>query len=318
MTSSDRGWLKRAVVTSALLASVAGAGNARADTDEQKAVTLFEKGRRLARDQRCAEAIAPFLESIRYAEGVGPLLNLGACYETLGKTASAYKYFTRAEKVAAERSDKRRDEAAQRAKAIERDLSTLTIRIPPMIRAGAEVKVDGEPWPRERWNNAIEIDPGPHTIEMTSPQAPKQSETLQVGPKADHVEWSAPVLLSGPKAATEDVPPSSKGGREQEEAGSTQQTLGYVAAGAGGLGLVIGSVFGLMAINRHSEVTGRCPTYPRCSAADRAFLDEANSGSKEAGTLSLVGFVAGAALLATGIVLLTTAPKSRAKSAAAR
>ena len=37
----------------------------RADSaDEQTAVVLFEKGRKLARDGRCADAIAPLLESV--------------------------------------------------------------------------------------------------------------------------------------------------------------------------------------------------------------------------------------------------------------
>lgn len=316
MTSSELGRIRRVLAMGALLFTTTATLPARAESDEQKAMALFEKGRRLARDQRCAEAIAPFLESIRYVEGVGPLLNLGNCYETLGKTASAHKYFRQAERVAREKEDKRREEAAQRARAVEKDLSTLTIRVPPMLRANAEVRVDGESWSKDKWNTPVDIDPGMHDIELLAPPQPKQTERIEVRPKGDHVEWNAPVALSAPKAATEDVPPPKKESDASESPGSTQRTIGYVAAGVGGVSILVGSIFGIVAINRHAEVTGRCPTYPRCSIEDKAFLDDANASSKQAGAISLVGFIAGVALLATGIALVKTTAPAKTTAAA--
>jgi hypothetical protein len=315
--------VRHRLAASTLVLALATAGAASGDTpNEQRAVVLFEKGRRLARDGRCAEAIAPLLESIRYAEGVGSLLNLGACYETLGKTASAHRWFVRAEELAAARADKRRDEAAQRAKSLEKELSVLVVQVPSSLRDVAQVRVDGEPLPRDRWGVAIPVDPGSHDIEVVVPPNPKQADTVNVRAKGDRVEWTVPLPKKPPYELA--APPPTTIGKAPNEVGdpskavgehgptpapwSTQRTLGAVASGAGLVGLTLGGVFGVISVSKHASVTGRCPSYPTCSASDRGTLDTMNDAAKSAGTISTIAIVAGVLLLASGAVLYFTAP----------
>ena len=300
------------------LAALLGSSPAGAETDEQRAISLFEKGRKLARDGRCAEAIAPLLESIRYAEGVGPLLNLGNCYEVLGKTASAHRWFMKAQEVAAARDDlKRREEATQRAQAIEKDLSTLVVQVPPAMRSpSVEVRVDGEVLPSDRWGVPFPVDPGTHQVEVVAPPHPKETGTVTVRGKGDRVTWTATapatVTVAAPAAALAPVPAKTGGRRPSlEPESSSQRTLGLVTGGVGVAGVAAGAIFGVISISAHSSVVGRCPSYPTCSSADRSVLDEMNSRAEMTGTASTISFVAGAILLAGGAALFFTAPSAR-------
>lgn len=281
--------------------------------DEKRARELFEKGRNLAKDGRCAEALAPFQESLKYAEGVGTLLNLGNCYETLGKTASAHRSFLRAADVATKNDDKRREEAKERAKSIEKEVSSLLIHVPINLKSSAEIRVDGESWPKERWDVPWPIDPGVHDIEVIAPPRPKQTESITVKPHGDKADWA--VLAKDP--ATSPVPPPKsdhpKDPKDRGDEGASQRTLGLVTGGAGALGIVGGIVAGVISISAHSSLVGRCTSYPKgCDPADRQQLDGMNDNAMLSGNVSTVSFIVGAVLLAAGAGLyFTAAPAKR-------
>ncbi|MBX3223829.1 MAG: tetratricopeptide repeat protein [Labilithrix sp.] len=320
--------MRRAGLFAALcLGAVLASTPAHAETDEQRAISLFDKGRKLARDGRCADAIAPLLESIRYAEGVGPLLNLGNCYETLGKAASAHRWFMRAQEVAAARDDLvRRREATQRAQAVEKDISTLVVHVPPPMRSPrVEVRVDGEVLPRDRWGAPTPVDPGAHRIEVIAPPDATRTASVTVGDKGDRVEWSAgesspagastPEPARAPAAALAPVPEANREARGADvgSGSPTQRTLGLVTGGVGLGGLAAGAIFGVISISAHSSVVGACPSYPVCSSKDRVALDDMNGRAETTGTISTIGVVAGAILLAGGAALFFTAPPTRAE-----
>jgi hypothetical protein len=304
-----------ALLVLALLAAVAWAPAAAAETDEQRAVALFDKGRKLAREGRCGDAVPILLESIRYAEGVGALLNLGNCYESLGKTASALRSFLRARELAASKSDPRSDEAAARARTLEREVPTLTIHVAPRVREGREtvVKVDGELWPRERWDTPVPIDPGAHAIELTAREGdrtPRDTHPVTVA-RAEHAEIDlAPP--SEPPRPTHQVEPATSAARRDEAkpetGGGTQRTLSFVVGGAGAAGLVVGAILGVLSLTTHASIVGRCPSYPTCSTTDQAALAPLNDRASAEGTVSTVAIASGAALLAGGLALFLTAP----------
>jgi hypothetical protein len=310
--------LRRRSASASACAAIAGAAvffalPARADTDEQRAVSLFEKGRKLARDGNCVDAIPPLLESVRYVEGVGPLLNLGTCYEALGKTASAHRWFARAEEVASTKKDPRRDEAAQRASALEKGLPMLTVHVAPAVRASAEVRVDGETWPRERWEVPIPIDPGTHDVELRTPpdrvethplhitQGQHLDVTLVPVPPASSLSPAAPAekkQRSAPTLATNDAPMPG------------QRKLALALGGVGLAGTLVGSLFGALSIRAHGRVVDACPQYPTCtSGANNDAIAGDNRDASHDGTISTVAIVAGLALLASGTALWFTAPE---------
>src|SRR4051812_6541155 len=176
------------------------AGHARADADgpEERATKLFEQGRALARAGRCAEAVPVFLESVRQAVGIGSMLNLGHCYEELGKTATAYQQFKRTEDAAASRGDARSAEAHARAEALAPTLSTITTNVIDKSETELALRLDDQPLPRERWGIAVPVDPGTHVLEMSSPRRGRTLQSVVVRAGADRATLVVPALVGPP------------------------------------------------------------------------------------------------------------------------
>jgi hypothetical protein len=286
---------------------------ARADAgDEGKAVTLFEQGRKLAREGRCADAVPVLLESIRHAEGVGALLNLGSCYQTIGKMASAHQAFVRAEEVAASRDDAgRRQEAARRAESIAKDVSVLVIHVPAAVDSPElEIRLDGVILPRARWEQSMPVDAGSHEIEIVTPPALKQSSSVTVRGSGERAEWTASRFPPAPPPISNHLDTRSDNLTAIPRS-PAQRTLGIVTGAVGVGGVLTGTIFGLVSLSAHSSVLDRCASYPVCPSSDRAVIDDRNDRAAVTGTISTIGFVAGAVLLAAGAVLFFTAPQPR-------
>jgi hypothetical protein len=291
-------------------AAVAHSGSARAQTpNEQRGMELFERGRELTREGRCAEAIPFFTASLEQAPAVGPLLNLGHCYETLGKTASAADAFSRAAEVAAQRNDPRKEEAVAREQALEPFLSTLRIVVPKNIQPTVlEVRIDGAPLPRSQWDLERPIDPGSHALEVGFTGRGHRATTVIVGAKGDHASYVVtapdPPATIGPPPATEPATDTTNEGRS-----SAQRTVGLVTGAAGIAGLVAGAVFGVLSLNARADVHDTCPAYPHCPmSANMSDLDSKNDSAIHAGNAATIAFVSGGALLAIGAVVLLSAP----------
>jgi hypothetical protein len=67
-------------------------------------------------------------------------------------------------------------------------------------------------------------------------------------------------------------------------------------------------------MSKHSDAKAACTSYPdHCDSSGAA--DGPNASSRTWATVSTIGFVAGGAAVATGVVLLLTAPKSERPTA---
>lgn len=300
--------LRTGPIVLAAVLSFGGAARAEGGGPEARATNLFEQGRALARDGHCAEAVPLLLESLRQAAGIGPMLNLGLCYEELGKTATAYGQWKRAEEVAAARRDPRSAEAHARAEALAPTLSTLTASVVDASEEALALRLDDETLPRERWGVAVPVDPGTHVLEVSSPRRGRTLLSVIVRAQAHHATLVVPALVAPPAG-----PP-----RDAGQPGSMQRTVGYGLAGAGVLGVVVGSVFGILSIAKHSSVVDQCPAYPTCNPFARAAIDDENGSARTAGNLSTVSFVVGGALLLSGVLLVLTAPSARRDALATR
>jgi len=95
----------------------------------------------------------------------------------------------------------------------------------------------------------------------------------------------------------------------------TQNSLGYITLGLGGAGLIVGSVSGILAYSAHEDLLDYCDDRNKstCIITDpqgtkhAAALQKKDDMEKFA-TIATVGFIAGGALAATGLILLITAP----------
>jgi hypothetical protein len=275
------------------------------------AEALFDEGRRLMAQGQFADACAKFEGSERLDPGAGTMLNLADCYEKLGRTASAWAAFREAGSIAHNAGSADRAQiAADRAKALEARLSTLTIV--PWQGQVVDVKRDGVSVDPAMFNTPIPVDPGSHVIVASSPGKRQWSTTVDVVGDAAKVSVAVPILpedaaiAAAPAAAT----PSSAPQADKGDTGSTQRTLAIVAGGVGIVGIGVGTIFGLKASSTWSDAKSHCTPYPHCGPEGAKLSDDASSQA----TVSTVGFVVGAVGLVGGAVLWFTAPKANSDS----
>src|SRR5579859_7080743 len=143
-----------------------GRAGAFGGTDSAMAEALFQEGRKLVEQKRYADACPKFAESERLDPGIGTLLNLAACHELEGKTATSWSEFTQALGQAERES---RADAGQFART---HLAALTPKLPKIVinvpaendAPGLEVTLDGQALGKPAWGVAAPIDPGNHVI----------------------------------------------------------------------------------------------------------------------------------------------------------
>ena len=114
-------------------------------------------------------------------------------------------------------------------------------------------------------------------------------------------------LTTGPATEARVPTPNTPAPRHTDSPSSAPwRTIGFIGVGVGVAGLVLGATTGLMASARNETVLSRCE--PR--GCDALGVNAAAEGRTFA-TVSTVSFVAGAALLVGGVVLVLVAPRAR-------
>jgi hypothetical protein len=294
----------------ALIVSTRTAGAEPTAADRGAAESLFQDGRRLLELGEVATACTKFAESQRLAPALGSLLNLAACHEREGKTASAWIEFSEAATLSERAGEgERAAYAAERAQALGAELGTVTITVTAGT-SGRVVTLDGREVRPGTYGTAIPVDPGEHTVRATAPgRVPfARSFTVARGRSATTVEvpelaadaprsHAAPPALAAvsKRASPRALPPPSSG-----RAGSLAPLL--VAGGVAAAGIAIGSVYGLKTFREKETVDELCPGSDRaCPSADGV---SANERAHDAALVSTISFGVGAAASAVLAYLL--------------
>jgi hypothetical protein len=285
--------------------------SARAQSAKASAEALFAEGRRLMGEGKLDEACPKFADSQKLDPSSGTLLNLGNCYEKLGKNASAWASYQEAASLAS--SAGRADHlsvAQKRAAALQPTLAHVTVSVPQPV-PGLEIKRDGVPVLKAEWGLSVPMDAGAHMYVAEAPR--HKSVTLKiVVAKTDEGQPGAKVTVTIPalEALPADALPVTTGAagpdRPRDEGWPGQRTAALVVGGVGLVGLGLGAVFTVMAKSKYDASLESCrPTDP--TLCTQAGVDE-RDGARTFGNVATVGYVAGGALAAAGVVLWFTAP----------
>lgn len=167
------------------------------------------------------------------------------------------------------------------------------------------VKVDDVPVPEAALSAPRRVNPGRHLVVAKSGmlEATQQVDVaerevrdvdLELAPSGGNGHGDGAVRGQGPVVVKTKGPILSK-------------PVAYVALGVGGLGLVVGTITGLMASSAKSDAEKGCVNN-KCPPPTYADLDRAQSMA----TVSTVGFVVGIAGVGVGVVGLLTQPKADA------
>ncbi len=280
--------------------------------DRAIAEALFQEAKKLAEKNDLDAACKKFEASYALDPTLGTKLHSAACYEALGRTASAWAAFNEAAALAANAKDKRREKLARaRIKKLEKGLPKLTILVTEGVD-GLHVQIDGHPLGAAGLGTAFPIDPGSHQIVVSAPGYETWSTSLTVAAGSGTDTLNVPELKKS--AATAPAPtrtaPKDEGGTEPEDGSSTQRTVGYVVGGAGIVAIAAGSYFGLKAKSQTNDADKHCDG-KLCDPTGLAGHDDA----RRSALFSTIGFGVGIAAVGAGVVLVLTAKPNAERAA---
>jgi hypothetical protein len=189
-------------------------------------------------------------------------------------------------------------DAASEGDALAQRIPRLVVQVEGAPAAEVAVTIDGVSLPSALVGQASPVNPGAHHLEgvrgservvadVTVTEAQQQTALLRFVQQAA-VAGGAPGAVAAPTVSGQ---PAHK---------PMQRTLGWVAVGVGGAGLVVGSVTGALVLSKKSSLG--CANN-LCPVSDKSDVDGYNSMR----TVSTVSFVVGGVLAATGVVLVLTA-----------
>lgn len=296
----------RSLLLLSALAVTTVAPPARAQSDAAKleqATKLYEEATKLLDDKRYDEACPKLEQAVQLVPvASGAQLALGACYEGKGKLASALRRYEEAAALAkaagqAEREQRARESAA----AVSPRVARLTIRPKGEAAAasGLVVKLDGAVIAKDALATPQPVDAGDHPLHAEAPGFAPLDEKLTI---ADGENRNFELALSKPgEAPPAPPPPASEPPREEGGGMSPLRVTGLVLGGVGVAGLAVGAVTGILALGKKSDGDEGCSKNdPNLCPADAV---SAREDGFTFATVSTIGFIAGGALAAGGVVL---------------
>jgi len=190
------------------------------------------------------------------------------------------------------------------------------------------VAVDGAPVSAAALGVERLVNPGQHSLHVTangwkdadenftvadggSAQVTVQMEAAAAAAPAPATPATAPTQVTPPSGADQAPPPDTT-----PSSGGSLKTLGWIGIGVGGAGIVLGAVTGGLAAGKKSTASGSpCASGP-CAPSDLTTYQSNRDGYYTMGTISTIGFIAGAVLAAGGAALLIFGPRGEAPPAA--
>ncbi|MBK8258405.1 MAG: hypothetical protein IPK82_37790 [Polyangiaceae bacterium] len=268
----------------------------------------FNEGIALAQAGNCKDAVVKLELSQKIDPASGTALNLGRCYETLGRTASAYGAYSQSAGLARVKvNDKIRAEAEAGMAAVAPKLSNLELKFAAgaAIPKDLTITVDGKAISSDALGTAFPVDPGVREIQVSAPGKKTHTAKVDVAAKPGNTTLQIPAL--------EDAPPPPPPPGEGMSTTALATTLGLAGVGVVGLGVGIGFGVDSMGKNDASKKECQAPEFTKCTSAGVDLRNQAFSSA----TGSNVGFIiGGVGLAAAGTVFLVTRLTSGKSNAA--
>ncbi|MBS2018994.1 MAG: hypothetical protein JST00_39370 [Deltaproteobacteria bacterium] len=174
-------------------------------------------------------------------------------------------------------------------------IPSVTIAVqPPEPNAPVQITFDGENVPPAATQAPRKVNPGKHVIVARSGAA-ERTEEISVAEresKTVNIDLAKKAAIGpGPSSVDDGSSPESTG------SGSGWKVVMWSGFAVGAIGVGIGSVTGIMAFSKTSDVESQC-TGTSCPPRVASDLDS----SLSTGTISTVAFVIGGVGLATGVL----------------
>lgn len=290
--------------------------------DISSARALGQEGVKLADAGNCAEAIDKLARSEKLYHAPTTLTRLGECQIQTGKLVDGTESLNRVvrESLAPNAPPAYRSAQERAQKLLETTkpkIAKLKIAVAGPADVTWAVTVDGAPVPLANLNMNRPTDPGEHVVEATAPgyKTARAKITLTEG-ATDSValtlepDPNAPKPKPEPVAKGEVTRTDTSTKKAETTPAAPNRVPAYVALGVGVAGVAVGSIFGLMATSKESDLDSACPN-KQCGPEQQ---DDIDTG-KTFGTVSTVGFIVGGVGLVAGAALYILAGPSRSTTA---
>jgi hypothetical protein len=201
---------------------------------------LFQEAVALMKQLKFEDACPKLAESARREPRSGTLLNLAACQEQLGKTASARTLYAEAATLAqAEKRKSNVDKANLLAAALEKRLTRLHVDV--IAPAPDEtITLDGQLVEGGALGFTLPVDPGRHVIAASAPSCQDWSQAMDVG---GDTTLSVPALSKVIEAAVPASAPPAEATRQDQARFATRVPSWAWITGGVGVALLATSVY---------------------------------------------------------------------------
>jgi len=309
-----------------------------AEADPKAAAkTHFERGVAAFNENRLAEAASEFSSAYDLTHAFKILYNVGQVNAALGDAVAAVDAYEKYLAQGGNAIPSERKQAVQAELEKQRDrIGTVTLQVEP---EGAEIRVDGKLVGKAPLSEALRLTEGKREVVVIASGYDAGVRELKVAPKsqmeieikldkvsgkndngptvASEPQMPAPSpITSNPSPATHAVPANSSApsvGSGPASSNNVQRTTGYVV-GAVGIGTAsTGLILALTSASRASSAQSSMTNATSGTNWDSAKRDY--DSAKSSNRLGWACLGLGAAALASGFVLIATAPTTKASTA---
>lgn len=312
-----------------LRAAMVHADASSAPTDDEKAAAriLGTEGVKLSLSGDCPGAVDKLTRAEALVHAPTTAVPLAQCDIKLGKLVAGTEILNRVvHETLPSSAPKSWTDARQQAQTL---LDATTPRIPKLrihvdrpggVGSDLQVTVDGEQVPLVLLDNDRPTDPGSHRVAATAPRSPpvETDVALTEGQtQSVSLHLQAPASTAAPSAASATTPSTaaSAGPSGSEPVAPAPEgpnrVPAYVLLSVGGAGVVVGSVFGILALGAKSRLESACHGLD-CPLSSQSDI----SAYKTDPVVSTAGWVVGVVGVAVGTFLLVSAHSESAPKTA--
>lgn len=290
------------------LALSLGSAPARADDaslgDKAAARDLFTDGVALREKGDLAGALVKFKGAYSLWPSATTGLELGRTHMQLGELIEARERLLETVKLPKKpgetsASQNAREEAQKLADSLAQRIPTLVFKLSGA--PGVKVTLDGRELPNETLGSPRKVNPGKHTVVARA----AGSADLNIEVAVEEGQTREVPLVFAMPAKTITPEPTPPPAPVVDTAPSHTSPLVYVGFGVAGVGIVVGSVTGALAMSSASSLKSSC-TDGRCPPAAHDDVD----AYQRWGTISTISFIAAGVGAAVGIYGLLSSPVS--------
>lgn len=194
-------------------------------------------------------------------------------------------------------------DAATELEQLASQIPNLLVKLKGTNTDGASVTVDGAVVAPALIGENRPINPGKHEVRVSRAGKTVSAEVVVALGETKTVELEVP---DAPSAAGPTAPAQANADVAPSKPSSTRRTVGYVALGVGGAGLVVGGIASALAIGKRGDINDNPNCRDNvCRPSESDLVDSYGTWR----TVSSVGLIGGVALAGVGVVLVLTAPK---------